>query len=393
VTRSLLLTALVCAVALIGAVDADAARSKPGGDPVELWRSFPLGHKASQAAPLVARAGTGSGIAHGASAAAAGILVRSKQGSAFPLTLAVALSGGFGLLVVIAVLRWHRREPGGSVVVVGDPPPRPFGHYSIVRTWHEDVEGRFRRVDPKKRERRDASARDEFRQRLLGSVASAEQTWNRFASQHPERRRRPVSDTSLESPATSESGGEEGAPSPDDVHAADLGDRINDIIRAAEAAAAQIRADAEERGGQITRLAEVDAQTRVTEAEAQRQRHKEAADAYAKETREAVDSYATGKRREADADAARIHAEAEAQARATREAAEEMAKRIHGEARERVADLTEQAAAIEERLEGALRGVREVAGQLESLLDREPKQSLTSALAVERHVGANDRER
>jgi hypothetical protein len=85
------------------------------------------------------------------------VVLPSRRGSSFPLALVVTLSGLAMLaLVTVAIMR-TRRAPGGSVVVLGDEPPRPFDDYSILRVWH-DIEGSFRRVDPEEQQERKRTA-------------------------------------------------------------------------------------------------------------------------------------------------------------------------------------------------------------------------------------------
>lgn len=192
--RLVLLALLVSAVAVLGAGNVRAEPGRNGHrDPVELWHSFPLGPKARQKDRLGGGAVVGPDVSRSAHPPVAAVTVPAGRGSSFPLTLVVALTGFAGMagVVFVAVLR-SRRKPRGSAAVVGEPPPRPFGAYSVLRVWHSDVEGRFRRVDPDEQERREASARHEFRQRLLISVASAQQTWDRFVMEHPERRTEPA---------------------------------------------------------------------------------------------------------------------------------------------------------------------------------------------------------
>jgi hypothetical protein len=139
----------------------------------------------------------------------------------------------------------------------------------------------------------------------------------------------------------------------------DVGGRVAGVLRAAEEAATQIRADA---------------------------------DAYASDTRHAVDSYASQERRAAEEEARRTLDAAQAEARAVREAAEAMARRLEEESQERGEKLREELRVLEERRNRALDDLREIAASIEDALSgragtRAPEPSSTSladALSVKR---------
>jgi hypothetical protein len=139
----------------------------------------------------------------------------------------------------------------------------------------------------------------------------------------------------------------------------DVGGRVAGVLRAAEEAAAQIRADA---------------------------------DAYASDTRHAVDSYASHERRAAEEEARRTLEAAQAEARAVREAAEAIAGRLEEESQERGEELREEIRVLEERRNRAVDDLREIAATLEDVLAgrtdtraREPgSASLAEALSLKR---------
>jgi hypothetical protein len=122
----------------------------------------------------------------------------------------------------------------------------------------------------------------------------------------------------------------------------DVGGHVAGVLRAAEEAAAQIRADA---------------------------------DAYASDTRHAVDSYASQERRAAEEEARQTLAAAQAEARAVREAAEAMAHRLEEESQERRDRLRDELRVLEERRNRALDDLREIAAHLEDVLAGRPSAS------------------
>jgi cell division septum initiation protein DivIVA len=138
---------------------------------------------------------------------------------------------------------------------------------------------------------------------------------------------------------------------------AEIGERVAGVLRAAETAAEQIRADAQ---------AQADDLLRAAQAEAERVRNQ--ARGYENDTRDAVDAYATEQRRIAEEQIGKQLSDSEAQARATREAAEEMARRIEEDARLRGDALREESRAVEERLKKVQAGMRRMTAQLEELL-------------------------
>jgi cell division septum initiation protein DivIVA len=132
-----------------------------------------------------------------------------------------------------------------------------------------------------------------------------------------------------------------------------LGDRVAAVLRAAEEAAEQIRTDAQAAAERVTRQAEDEAKTRLEESR-----------------REAV----------------RVLSDAETQARAAREAAEAMVQRIQESARSLEEEVREQERMIRGRMQRYLAGLRDVSGQIETVLHETERGAppLVEALNVER---------
>jgi hypothetical protein len=125
----------------------------------------------------------------------------------------------------------------------------------------------------------------------------------------------------------------------------DLGERIAGVLRAAETAAEDTKADADAEAAQV----------------------RADAVAYAEDVREAVHSYANKIRREADEEARRAVEAGQAEARAMREAAQAMATQLEQEARQRIASARDETRALEDRRRRALEDLREIAATLQDL--------------------------
>jgi hypothetical protein len=168
-----------------------------------------------------------------------------------------------------------------------------------------------------------------------------------------------------------------------------LGDRVAQVLNAAEEAAGQIRADARREGVCIIQEADATAATRVDELTREAEQLRQDAEDYARDIRSAVDSYATQQRRDAEQEARRILSEAETQARATREASQEMSEQMQQDARRRHEMLHRESKALEERRQRVVEGLRDLSAQLQDALvepvrkGRE-EESLTEALDFER---------
>lgn len=147
----------------------------------------------------------------------------------------------------------------------------------------------------------------------------------------------------------------------------EVGDAVAGVLRAAEEAAEQIRADARTEAAKIVERAHEDAAARIQELTRAAERARADADEYGQDIRTAVDGYASQQRREAEEEARTIVAEAEGQARAIREAAEGMAEQIEGDARRHSEQLRDEARSLEERRQRILDSLREMRAQLNEL--------------------------
>ncbi len=416
--RTLLAAAVVVLLAGLPSPAFPAARKQPTSqDPIELWNAYPLARKPQPRAnrPKSTVPGRTSGS----------VLPRphattpfSKPGptAAFPLAAVVGGAAGASALAVLAVvmLRRRKRRPGESVAVLGEQQLKPSGDpFTVVKVWARDIERSFTRrvqhaTEGRPREERPLSG--ENRKQFLAAVASSRVTWNTLGRQVLPSRRNPVSDGSQEQAvalelqeeavalARSAQANDEVSTSTVDQTTAvrarvDIGERINEIIRTAEEAAHQVRADAESEAADLRAQAEAEAKAHQEQVQEEAKRLRAEAEAYAAETRQAVDSYATQKRRQADAEAGALHTEAESRARAVREAAEEMAKQLEAGARRKQSELHESTGAIEAHLERLLQGVRETSSQLEALVRKSSSgASLTDALNIRQRLPAGDRE-
>ena len=164
-----------------------------------------------------------------------------------------------------------------------------------------------------------------------------------------------------------------------------VGDRVSEILQAAEEAADQILKSARAQALDTRGRAEQDAAARVRELTAETERLREEALAYARDTRLAVDSYADRHRREAEQEARELLGAAELEAESVRRSAEERAKELE---RQRPQELREEALALAERRDRTLDELREIALDLRDTMEdgsaRTGEKSLTSALDIRR---------
>jgi vacuolar-type H+-ATPase subunit E/Vma4 len=306
------------------------------------------------------------------------------------------------LLLAFIVMRRRRGDGGSPAVIVEPPPGKPPADPVVMRVWPQDIESpvtvRVRRAMAH-RTPDETPLPFEGRRRARAAVASSASRWNTLGRQVLPRRRDSVSDglqetavsESVVPPAEGSAGGRDGKTA--EGGRSDIGERINEILRAAEEAAKHVRVDAEHEAAGIRARAEADAKAHHETVLEQAKQVREEAEGYATETKQAVDSYATQKRREVEAEVGQLHREAETQARAIREAAEEMAKQLEAEARRKQQELDEGSRVIEVRLERLLGGIRETGSQLEALMGKDRGESLVNALSVERQrLSSGDRE-
>jgi hypothetical protein len=154
-----------------------------------------------------------------------------------------------------------------------------------------------------------------------------------------------------------------------------VGERVIAILEAAEAAGAQIRADAVAAAAEIRSAAEAEASVQLQNAAEEAARIQSEAEAR-------VEALSAEWRREAVERAREEVAEAETHARLTREAGEEAARQIELAARERADVVLAQVQPLEENMRRALGAFRGISAQLEELLEPEEQQeeSLVEAL-------------
>lgn len=149
---------------------------------------------------------------------------------------------------------------------------------------------------------------------------------------------------------------------------AGVGTHVTSVLRAADAAAAQIRGEAKSHAADIRRKAEAEAQAAAQRLKQDGEQRRTEAETEAGEIRRVAEAYATQHRQEAEQQARHALTDAEGQARATRQAAEEMAKQIESAARERRDVLEGETRKLEVRLHRLLEGVRDLSSQLEGLV-------------------------
>jgi hypothetical protein len=168
-----------------------------------------------------------------------------------------------------------------------------------------------------------------------------------------------------------------------------VGDRVGEILRAAEEAAEEILTQARAQALDIRGRAEEDAATRVRELSAETERLREEALAYARDTRLAVDSYANEHRRAAEQEARELLETAQSEAKSIRRSAQERARELEEQESRRTQGLREEALALEDRRDRTLEELREIALDLRDTMEdgsaRIGEESLASALDVRRH--------
>jgi hypothetical protein len=170
------------------------------------------------------------------------------------------------------------------------------------------------------------------------------------------------------------------------VNHAEVGDRVSGVIKAAEEAAEQIRADAHAEAATIKHEAEEAAVKAIREAAKERDELRAASEAAAETMRIENDNYATGLKCEAEAEAARLIVEGEAQARALREAAEQMALTMEANALRRRDEIEDGTRTAEAQLRRFQLGLASISEHLDGLLEPpqgERVETLSEALAVD----------
>jgi hypothetical protein len=148
-----------------------------------------------------------------------------------------------------------------------------------------------------------------------------------------------------------------------------VGERVSAILRAAEEAAEQIRADARQKSDARLRQAERDADARIAELSRDAETTRREVEEYARDMRLAVEGYATKHRQDAEEEARRTTSEAEARSKAILESAQENAARLEEGATRHQQALRAETHRLEERRSRVLDGVRELMAVLEELLE------------------------
>jgi hypothetical protein len=167
-----------------------------------------------------------------------------------------------------------------------------------------------------------------------------------------------------------------------------IGERVGEILRAAEEAAEEILTQARTQALDIRACADEDAATRVREMSGKTERLREEALEYARDTRFAVDSYADQHRRGAEQEARELLGAAQAEAESIQRSAQESARELEQQDRERTEGLRRETRALEERRDRALAELREIALDLRDTIEdgraRLGEEPLASALDVRR---------
>ena len=168
-----------------------------------------------------------------------------------------------------------------------------------------------------------------------------------------------------------------------------VGEHVSAILRAAEEAAEQIRADARRLSDRLVQQARDAARAKIAELTEEAERSRGEADEYARDMRMAVEAYAKKHRQDAEEAARQLTAEAEARAKSILESAQEGARRIEEGAHRHQETLRSETQGLEERRRQALTGVRELMAVLKELLDdanEEPRRGLDATLTERRQL-------
>jgi hypothetical protein len=169
-----------------------------------------------------------------------------------------------------------------------------------------------------------------------------------------------------------------------------VGEHVSAILRAAEEAAQQIRADAGRLSEGLLQEAREAARAKIAELTDEAERSRREADDYARDMRLAVEAYAKKHRQDAEEAALRLADQAEARAKSILESAQEDARGIKEGARRQEEALRAETQRLEERRRQALSGVRELIAILEELVDEaseQPRQELDATLSDRRLLG------
>jgi hypothetical protein len=354
--RFLLAAALLCC-SVAGTGFAAASQAQPGVEdrgitneqrdrpPSELWEEFPLEEPTrTPAPPRSDRVSPPRAPVAFEPGDAQVTTYQELKLVLLALIAALVAVAPFLLLgpAVLALVR-ARRLARPSVAVAATPTPRPPARRATAtdaeRSAYVDLQ-RTRLLDAM----RGPGAADE-RLRAARAVAIEALECDMVTLETAEGRQEPVEDDHARETALQHTS----AP----LEVRELGDRVAAVLRAAEEAAEQIRADAQAAAEQVRREAEQEATARLEES-----------------SRKAV----------------RVLSDAETQAHASREAAEAMVLRIQESARSLEEEVREQERMIRGRMQRYLAGLRDASGQIEAVLHETERDAppLVEALNVER---------
>jgi hypothetical protein len=374
-----LVAASLCVPASLAQSDEEqrtTTRERQARPPGKLWERFPLGEPARQpASPPAARPSTQPRPVS---------IAFESEGDELgggELVRLVLLLVGLAAVVLLgpAVFMLVRPRPPAAPDVAAAASPVFATPPAFVALQRERLLGVMRRPGS-----------IQARVRAARAVAMEALEWDNVTFD-AERRQELVEEKIVRPVA---GGGDRAEPARDEpVHEtpthrdyAQFGDRVASVLRAAEEAAEQIRADARAAAQEMTRQAEQEAKARLEQARREADRLRAEADAESMNTREAAQAYTATHRREAEEHAARVLSEAETQARASREAAEAMVHRIEESARALEEEVREQERMIRGRMQRYLAGLRDVSTQIEAVLGETERDAppLVEALDVER---------
>jgi hypothetical protein len=148
-----------------------------------------------------------------------------------------------------------------------------------------------------------------------------------------------------------------------------VGEHVSAILRAAEEAAEEIRADARRLSDRLLQQASETARAKIVELTEEAERSHSEADEYARDMRMAVEAYAKKHRQDAEEAARELTDEAEARAKSILESAREAARQAEEDALRHQQALRAETQMLEERRRQALNGVRKLMTILEGLAD------------------------
>jgi hypothetical protein len=315
---------------------ASASRERQPG-PSRLWHAFPL-------APVPKQHGATAGSKTRPVFQQPHTTVATQLESGNSWTDIAVIVGLSGVAVAVALVFLAARRFGGVRIRLASFMPKTKKGAPLVSSF-------IRRRSDEQSETKAAEAAGEVPGRALGDAVTS------YTLHQPGDSAAPLD----ESPA-SESSGHASVPEP--VSYDELGQKIANVLRAAEENSAQLLAEARSQAQAIRDAAELEAR------EARAQLDAETAERRAESERIRADAnrYAEERRRTADVEAHQTRTEAEAEARSLREAGEGMRRRLEEKGIARRQELLEASGSIEKQLREALTTCRDVSSEIERLL-------------------------